>query len=38
MTQSPAPQSPASEPAYRSRLKADRAYALYVRLLEKLTK
>ena len=38
MTQPTAPQSPASEPAYRSRLKADRAYALYVRLLEKLTK
>ena len=38
MPQPLAPQSPASEPAYRSRLKADRAYALYVRLLEKLTK
>lgn len=38
MTQPTAPQPSVPEPAYRSRLKADRAYALYVRLLEKLTK
>lgn len=38
MNKFPKPQASPREPVYRNRIKPDRAYALYVRILEKLTK